>query len=191
MKEEAKNRFENSFKELENIDDKKVHDYLYYMIMDLLQSENITFITENEIRESTELYKLLDGFIPDFIIKSDESKCRKKPMILDIYIGKNEDTVNKKKSKYQQMRISFDVEGLTMANYSSILTKIIPQKKVHCLYNQFQTFLTKHHYRRACSKMNDVVKMTFDFSEKFETSKMNFKLALIQKASHLLNNKGL
>lgn len=204
MAEEAKNTFvylEKSLKELGYIDDneKIVHDYLHYMIMDLLQSEDIAFITENEINESNELLKLFEGLTPDLIIKSDESKGRMKPMILDVYIGKNEEKVMKKKAKYRQMGISFDVEGITLANYSSVLKKLVPQQKVNYLYNQVQIFLTEHQYWRACLKLkkilfNDIANIeiiSFDFPEKFEMNKLDFKSALINRASVLLDNDGL
>ena len=204
MTKEAQNTFiyiEESLRSLGYIDDNEsiVRDYLHFMVMDLLRSENIAFITEDEIRNCERIHQFFGELTPDLIVKSDEHRKRKKPMILDIYIGKSEVKINEKKSKYKQMGIIFDVHGLTMTNYQSLLKKLLPQDKVDYLYQQVQIFLTEHHYWRACLKLkkmlfNDTENapiQQFHFPEEFEDNKKDFFDAIKDTAEFLLIGRGL
>src|SRR5438309_11979853 len=69
--------------------DTMVHDYLYFMLIDLLTLEEVPFITEQDVRNTPELFNLLGGKIPDLIIKNDinrRGEYRDKTLILDVFV---------------------------------------------------------------------------------------------------------
>ena len=162
MTSEAQNTFtyiEESLGTLGYIDDNEriIHDYLHFMVMDLLRSENIVFITENEIRNNELIHQFFGELTPDLVLQSDELRNRKKSVILDIYIGQSDKRIQEKRSKYKELGVFFDVQGLRMHNYPSLLKKLVPKEKVDYLYQQVQNFLTEHHYWRACLKLKKML----------------------------------
>lgn len=91
---------EERFKRLGYMEDNDsmVHDYLHFMIADLLQEKGQVFLTKINLRESSpHLKKLLNGTNPDFIIQRENG--REKTLILDVYNGKKD--LNKIKGKYK------------------------------------------------------------------------------------------
>jgi hypothetical protein len=184
----------------DNDNDAIVHDYLHFMICDLLASENIPFISEADIRQSAELTKLFANLTPDLIIKSAPEYGRPKPYILDVYIGRSDKVIQEKKSKYKTIGICFDFDGVTPSNMSSVLVKFVSQQAVNYLFRQFQIFLTEHHYWRACLKLkkilsNDTENVRIvqypDPSENYDLDTQKFITGLRTKASQLLDNDGV
>mmetsp|Transcript_1984 Transcript_1984/g.2739 ORF Transcript_1984/g.2739 Transcript_1984/m.2739 type:complete len:275 (+) Transcript_1984:77-901(+) len=101
-----------------------LHDYMHYLLMDMLTAVNVPFLTEEDMKESA-LSKLLDGKTPDLIIKSaGPDSVRPKPLIMDIFVGKGEKAMAEKKTKYSTMKVTFDFTALTVGNYNVELQKV-------------------------------------------------------------------
>ena len=60
---------------------KMLHDYIYYMIQDILDKNGESYITKHTIKYNRKIQTLLMDNIPDFIIKSNYPR---KTFILDI-----------------------------------------------------------------------------------------------------------
>lgn len=122
------NKTESAFKSIEIIknyfsemnyslqNDQMLHDYLHYIIVDILKLENIPFISENEIREDELLLKLFKDFAPDLIIKPS----KKKPIIIDIYNGVNLEKKQRKINHYMSLGTFFDNEKITNVTINSL-----------------------------------------------------------------------
>jgi len=61
------------------------HDYLHFMLVDMLAHNKELFLTEKEIKQIDIIKQLLGGNTPDFVIKKKQP--RKKTLIIDIYVG--------------------------------------------------------------------------------------------------------
>jgi hypothetical protein len=184
--------------------DMMIHDYVHFMIVDLLEEAGIPFITEDVIRSKPSLSILFDNLTPDLILKSDlesENPLRCKPLILDVYIGKTEKALNEKKAKYNKLGSTFDFEIIRISNLaSSLVNKALSQERVDYLYNQLQVFLTEYAYWKACLKLkkilrNDIENIPIkDFKaadEAFLVKKLAFEAKLEEKAKSLKDFSGI
>lgn len=130
-----------------------VHDYLYFMIADLLQEKGEVFLTKINLCESgPKLKKLLKGTNPDFIIQ--RANGREKTLILDVDIG-NKD-LNEIKGKYKKLDFFADFLVITQYNYASKLDDLILPTRLDYLTKNFQIFLTEYQYWKACMKLQIV-----------------------------------
>jgi hypothetical protein len=179
--------------------DRMLHDYLHYMICDLLSYEGIPYLTENEIREDATFQSLFGNLTPDLIIKSDATRKRFKPCILDVYVGKKDEAIQTKKSKYKKLGITFDFEFISLHNITHILYKFASQTNVDYLYKHYNVFFTEYHYWCACLNvnkilLNDVENFSikeFTPDEDFAERKLQFHQNLLIKAHSLLDNNDL
>lgn len=135
--------------------DTMVHDYLYYMIKDMLDKNKQIYITEKEIRESSDIKCLLLNTTPDFLIKSTNTDPDL--LILDIYIG-NKD-ISSIKSKYRAVGSLAKFCIITQYNFSSELLKvgILPQSDIDYIYKNYQIFITEYYYWKACLKLRKIL----------------------------------
>jgi len=90
-----------------------VHDYLNFMLVDILMKNKYIFITEKDLSKNDVLKKLLNDSTPDFVIK--KSDRNKKTLIIDIYTG-NKDT-SSIKSKYRKLEYFSDFKFVTQHNF--------------------------------------------------------------------------
>ena len=133
--------------------DSMIHDYIHFMIADLLREKGEVFLMENHLRESRpELKKLLNATTPDFIIES--ANGREKTLILDVYIG-NKD-LNEIKSKYKKLNFFADFLVIKI-NFASKLKDLIESTRLDYLNKNFQLFLTEYQYWKACMKLKKVI----------------------------------
>eukprot|EP00742_Colponemidia_sp_Colp-10_P009162 GILJ01009965.1.p1 GENE.GILJ01009965.1~~GILJ01009965.1.p1 ORF type:complete len:255 (-),score=35.54 GILJ01009965.1:860-1573(-) len=131
-----------------------VHDYLHYMIMDLLDKNGEIYLTENDIKQSENIHKLLlKGLTPDFIIKKKEP--RKKTIIIDIYVG--DKTASEIKGKYRNFDFFAEFFVVTQHDFQTTLANILPADDIDYLYKNFQIFLVEYHYWRACMKFSRIL----------------------------------
>ena len=168
-------------------DDTMVCDYLYALICDSFRSENIPFITKEDMRHNA-LNTLFHSITPDLIVKSDPTMGRHKPCIVDI-IEKSFDVIEKKKSMYETFGISFDYVVIQQSNYTQILKKFLPECKVGYVYRNCNLFMTE----RACvdnTSVNDVP-MILKTADHFETLQAQFKQALVEYVETILDGRGL
>jgi hypothetical protein len=181
--------------------DKKrmLHDYMYYLLADMLTAENVPFITERDMIAEPILLNLFDGKTPDLIIKSGGPN-RPKPLIVDVYVGQSEKTVSEKKAKYSTMKVVFDFTSLTLLNYNTELLKVLEQSDVDYFHRQFVLFQAEYSYWHACLKFqhilfNDKVNAPIrDFpapSPEYYFTRDQFKTKLGEKAASLVNNDDL
>ena len=132
------------------------HDYLHYLLVDLLTSENIPYVTETDISNMPEVRALLNNKTPDLILKSNGS-TRPKPLIVDVFVGKSEKEMSEKKSKYSSMGVAFDFAGLTLGNYNAELNKILPKPKIDYFHKQVIIFTAEYAYWMACLKLKKIL----------------------------------
>ena len=136
--------------------DAMIHDYMHYMIQDMLDRNKEIYITEKDIIKNPVIKDiLLDGLTPDFIIKSGNQ--RPNPLIVDIYVG-NAD-ITKIKGKYKKLHMFANFCIITRGNYTTDLIKynILNQNDVEYLHKNLQIFLTEYYYWRACVKLQKII----------------------------------
>ena len=174
---------------------KMVHDYLHYMIMDLLDHEQVSYISKNEIKEYPPILELFNGLTPDLIVQSSMDR---KTSIIDIYSDSAESTVlSQKKSKYKSLSFQFDFRVVTSINFIKQLSGILSQKSIAYLSDHFASFYTEYIYWRACVKIrsiirNDVVnKPIIDINVSSIEKRFSFISALTDRAGVLLNSSGI
>jgi hypothetical protein len=173
--------------------DAMVHDYLHYMIKDLLDKNHEVYITENDIKSNNLILNFLLNTTPDFIIKSNSEKARK-TLIVDIYVGgKKDESI---KSKYRKLAMFADFIIINKHDFSDILlnNKILPLDDVNYLYKQYQIFLTEYYYWKSCNKLqkvifNDIENIEIHDFEKYDNTgnKVNFIIALEKRAAIFAN----
>lgn len=136
--------------------DAMIHDYIHYMIKDLLDKNKEIYITENTIKSNDLILNFLLNTTPDFIIKSNKEKNRK-TLIVDIYVGgKKDESI---KSKYRKLAMFADFIIINKHDFSDILlnNKILPLDDVNYLFKHYQIFLTEYYYWRSCIKLQTVI----------------------------------
>ena len=176
--------------------DRMVHDYLHFMVSDLLASEGIPFITEDDIQNEPYLTSLFSDLTPDLIVKSAPPR---RTTIIDIYIGRDQAATDKKKSKYKSMAISFDFIGVTELSMCRDLKSILSEESILYLASQFHVFKTEYQYWKSCAKLQrmlvneiqNVPLKPLPVVEEFVTLKHKFQEALVTKALTLLNDDGI
>ena len=128
-----------------------IHDYLQFMIQDMLDKNGEIYITENDIRNNSSIKDLLCGMTPDFVIKRNDN--RTKTIIFDVYVGTESDI----KGKYKALSFFADFRVVTPHNFTSQLSSVLPKEDIEYLYKNFQIFLTEYYYWRACIKLRKVL----------------------------------
>lgn len=173
--------------------DAMVHDYLHYMIQDLLDKNKEIYITEKDIKSNDLIWGFLLNTTPDFIIKSNIDKKRK-TLIVDIYVGNKKD--ESIKSKYRKLAMFADFIIINKHDFADTLinNKILPREDVNYLFKQFQIFLTEYYYWRSCIKLqkvifNDIKNIEIRDFEKCDNPNDNadFIIALEKRASIFAN----
>lgn len=144
---------------------------------------------------------LLDGKTPDLIIKSaGPGTTRPKPLIMDVFVGKSEEAMAEKKSKYTTMKVTFDFTALTVGNYNVELQKVFDQADVDYFHRQFVLFQAEYSYWHACLKFKKIlfndtenckIRTLPEPSSQFAISTETFKRLLIAKAEQLTNIEDL
>jgi len=139
-----------------NDNDSMIHDYLHYMIMDLLDKNGEIYITEKDINKNSEIKELLLGTTPDLIIKGNKEKNRKR-LIVDVYIGDKKD--NNVKSKYKILAIFSKFILINKHAFSDVLisNNILPKEDANYLHDNFQIFLIEYYYWRSCMKLKRII----------------------------------
>jgi hypothetical protein len=134
--------------------DRMIHDYLHYMIMDLLDKNGIIYITENDIKNNKDIKDFLLGTTPDLIIQGNETRKR---LIVDVYIGDKKD--NNVKSKYKSLELFSKFVLINKHAFADVLVKnkILPKKDAIYLHDNFQIFLIEYYYWRSCIKLGKVI----------------------------------
>lgn len=130
-----------------------IHDYLHFMLMDLLDKNGEVYLTEDDIRSSPTVLELFNGSTPDLVVKSGNERAR--PLIVDIYAG-NKDSV---KQKYKAFGYFADLCIMTQTNFPAKLKehRLLKDADVDYLYRHFQIFLVEHQYWQACIKLRRVI----------------------------------
>jgi hypothetical protein len=180
-----------------NDNDSMIHDYLHFMLMDLLTASSRPFIHEKEIPNLVTLKPLFGEFTPDLIVKSGGSL--QKPTIIDIYTGKNAGEMDKKKAKYRGMMLVFDFRVITPTNFTTELKDVLSAEAINYLFKQFQFFLTEYHYWRACIKFEKLLKndvqnhniKLLPIPEKFAEQQSDFVQSLERKVAAILDDSGV
>ena len=130
-----------------------IHDYLHFLLKDILDFNNETYITESDLRDSPNITRgLLNGVTPDFILKKNNG--RTKTLIIDIYVG--DKPVSEIKSKYRSLGFFADLVVITQHDFSSQLKGVLPMADIDYLYKNYQVFLVEYYYWKACMKLQKI-----------------------------------
>jgi hypothetical protein len=134
-----------------------IHDYVHFVLCDLFMKRKATFIMEAELRKDSPLYTMMQC-TPDIILKRGKDK---KPIIIDIYVGKKD--TSSVKSKYRGFSIMFDFlivteQSLTADLKSLVDDNILLLKDVDFLFKNLQVFLTEHRYWVTCLKLQKILR---------------------------------
>lgn len=168
-----------------------MHDYLHYLLADLLIEEKIPFIMKHDLADMPDFRALLNNQTPDLIIKSNGT-TRPKPLFVDVFVGKSDKEMSKKKKKYSSMSVCFDFSGLTIGNYNSELDKILTQKNIDYFHKQVTNFRAEHAIWMSGlqqGERNNLSILTLpESSPEFICAVNDFKSALERKATILANN---
>ena len=174
-----------------------VPEYKYiYMVSDLLAFEGIAYITEDDVRAEPSLMSLFSDLTPDLIVKSAPPR---RTTIIDIYIGRDQAAIDKKKSKYKGMAVTFDFIGVTELSMCRDLKSVLSDASTHYLASQFHVFKTEYQYWKSCAKLqrmlvNEVQNVPLKplpVVGEFVALKDKFLEALVTKAQTLLNDDGI
>ena len=177
--------------------DRMVHDYLLYMISDLLASEGIPHITEDDIRAEPYLRSIFSDLTPDLIVKSS---LHRRTTIVDIYMGSDKAVHDKKKSKYKGMAMAFDFIGVMELSMCRDLEPILSEASIDYLAFQFRIFKTEYQYWKSCAKLQrmlfrddtnhdlTLIPLPLEVDDEFSGLKDKFLEALVTKAKVLLDD---
>ncbi|KXZ53440.1 hypothetical protein GPECTOR_7g1338 [Gonium pectorale] len=190
--DEALQMITSKLKELGYMEDnaKMVHDYLCFMTQDLLDKNGEVYVTEDDIRESEPIKRLMGGMTPDFAIKKRGN--RDKTIILDVYVG-NKDPSDVK-GKYKTLGFFADLHIVTQYNFNTALKCVLPEADLEYMHKNVQLFLTEYFYWRACIKLrkvllNDVENIQLQqfatVPDEQQTAKLIFKEDLIAYAKQV------
>ena len=181
-----------------------IHDYMHYLLMDMLTAMDIPFITEEDMKLLPALRNLLDGKTPGLIIKSaGPGTTRPKPLIMDVFVGKSEKAMAEKRSKYATMKVTFDFTALSLGNYNVELQKVFDdQADVDYFHRQLVLFQAEYSYWHACLKFKKIllsdtenenckIRTLPEPSSQFAIETETFKRLLIAKAEQLTNIEDL
>lgn len=176
--------------------EKMIHDYIHFTIQDLLDKNGEVYLIEDDIRGNEPVKNMLRGFTPDFIVKSNESRGRSRPMVCDIYVGKGDNA----KSKYKFMEFFADVIEITPYNMSRVLKSVLPQSDVEYLFKNYQVFMTEYAYWHACIKLGKVLHNDIENVDRFApprkeplqtVAKQQFAQNLASYADAVISRRGL
>eukprot|EP01038_Epipyxis_sp_PR26KG_P004403 gene4403-6227_t len=141
-----------------------LHDYMHFLLADLLTAVKVPFITEEDMMRESDLMDLLNGKTPDLIIKSAGKDSRRpKPLIMDVCVGISDKAMAEKKAIYSTMK----------AEYSYWHACI---KFQHIIFNEQNNY--------EIQKLNSP-------TPEFNIDRENFKMKLVEKARELINRDGL
>jgi hypothetical protein len=169
-----------------------LHDYLHYLLMDILAKNGESFITEKDIKADETLTALFNGNSPDLVIKS--SKTRSRPIIVDVHIG-SKSTPNK--SKYNLLATYFETKIVRLNNFAEDLQLIFGADDITYIGNQLRIFQTEYYYWQACLDLetilrNDVANVAIlevDYPDDFQTKKLHFKTTLVNLQAKITESR--
>ena len=145
---------ESTLKNLGYGDDNQtmLHDYLHYMLEDMLMEKNIPFVTEEKIKsEYKSIQSFLGGNTPDLIVEGK--------YIIDVYTGTGEP--GSVKGKYRDYQCIFKVLVVTPHNFTSELAraeKLFTTSDISYLNNTFHIFRSEYQYWMSCLKLKKILR---------------------------------
>lgn len=119
-----------------------LHDYIHYLLMDMLDEEGGIFLTEADIRNSSSLLEEFNHTTPDLVIRTAST-----PIIMDIYTGVSKEITRKKEHKYD-IGDGYVVLIASVDSMASILSKnkLLPAKQIEHLMRNIALFRLEHRY---------------------------------------------
>jgi hypothetical protein len=171
--EQAFNDIRTSFRLMGYLEDNRrmVHDYIHYMIKDLLAYKRIPFLDENDFSDPSNeiIRKYFQDCTPDLLIQGKK--------LIDIYVGYKD--VASIKGKYRRFGDLFTfvvVTPETLSNLSEL--HILEAKDLDYLRNQFSIFQCEYQYWYSCIKLQKIIYndrenlKTINLEEKMEETEM-------------------
>jgi len=161
-----------------------LHDYLHFLLMDMLAHNKIPFIEEKELKQGTEFFKYLKC-TPDLLIKGK--------ILLDVYIGY--DDMSKKIEKYKELKLLFEhIYILNQRNIVEICLKInLSQEDADYINESFNIFKSEYTHWMSCLKIGKILRnetynctpIVFNSEPEFEITRHDFKDAVLRKLQNV------
>ena len=163
-----------------------LHDYIFYVICDLLTKNNIPFVTKDDIKNNKIITTYFDNNTPDLMIKDRK--------IFDICIT-NEDTEHIKE-KYEKFGSIFDYNIITPNNMISILQTLFNNLDIYYLFENYQIFVSEYAYWMSCFNIGKIIKNEsqnyykkhYPCNPTFEAKRDKFKNAILTKLINISND---
>lgn len=166
-----------------------VHDYLHFLICDMLDAANVPYITEQDIKKAPALTLLLNNKTPDLIV---EPKRPHLPLAIDVFAGDRVETVDSKKEKYKSLGMFMAFDVVTFANLRP-LSNVLSQEDLHYIQDQVAIFMAEYQYWHACLKLkkilfNDIENVPIRVVEAVNTMKKVKLLTRLEKMSQVFSD---
>lgn len=138
--------------------DAMLHDYIHFMIIDILKHKTIPFIDEHYLisNQNSTIYKYLQGCTPDLIISGKN--------IVDIYVGNKQHYDKEKKHKYKHCHPYFSIIVITpfcLHNLTQLKDKnhnqIFQMSDIDYLQKQYRIFLCEYQYWLSCLSLGKIL----------------------------------
>ena len=146
---------ESRLKKLNYHSDNKsmVHDYLHFLICDMLDAAGVPFITVEDLKVAPALAVLLDRKTPDLIVEPAKPKL---PMAIDIFVGNRTESVEDKKEKYKGIGLFMAFDVVTIANFRPLASVLCPNDLKY-IQDQVAIFMAEYQYWHACLKLKKIL----------------------------------
>lgn len=129
-----------------------VHDYLHFIICDMLDACHVAYLTEEDVRNAPSLQLVLGNKTPDLIVERPEMV----PIALDVFVGDKSETVDSKKEKYKGLSLVMEFDVITFSHLRP-LSSVLSQVDLKYIQDQLAVFMTEYQYWHACLKLKKIL----------------------------------
>lgn len=139
-----------AFKDLGYLEDNAamVHDYIHFMVEDILVSRKIPFMAETDIRNS--VISTYFGVTPDIIMKGKK--------VIDFYSGSSVRTIDEKNSKYEEFKgLGFVFFVITPDKIGELEKTGLSTQDVLYLQQNYRIFLCEYQHWFSCMKLGRIL----------------------------------
>lgn len=131
-----------------------IHDYLHFIIEDMLDEKNIPYISKKDIY--TSIHRKIFQQIPDIITINYETS---KYLMLDIYDKSEKQSMTDKITKKMELQLFFDYEIIHQLNIDSLKKLLLfSDDDIKYIKKNYCTFRFEYHYWTTCVNIGKIVK---------------------------------
>ena len=131
-----------------------IHDYLHFIIEDMLDKKNIPYISKKDIYNC--IHRKIFQQIPDIVTINYETS---KYLILDIYDKLEKQSIVDKITKKMELQLFFDYEIIHQLNIG-VLKKLLmfDDDDIKYIEDNYCAFRFEYHYWTICINIGKIVK---------------------------------